>query len=130
MSFRRVQVKLLGRLGKSWFLNKVLQKMNVPDVIPIGLVDDLGPHFAAARVLVAPVLNSTGVATKVMRGVELCLPVVTTLAGAQGTCASTSFNSFHCANLKILIVQLNIWVVVVEEQVCHKKKKETAKLID
>ena len=49
-----------------------------------GPVPDLRPHLAAARVVVAPVRFGTGMRGKVLEGLAMGRPVVTTSLGAEG----------------------------------------------
>src|SRR5262249_6722476 len=50
----------------------------------VGAVDDVRPHLAAARVVVAPVRFGTGMRGKVLEALAMGRPVVTTTVGAEG----------------------------------------------
>jgi glycosyltransferase involved in cell wall biosynthesis len=49
-----------------------------------GYVDDLLPHLAAARVVVAPMLSGGGIKLKVLEGMAAGRAMVTTPVGAEG----------------------------------------------
>src|SRR6185503_13791442 len=50
----------------------------------VGVVPDVRPHLAAARVVVAPVRFGTGMRGKVLEALAMGRPVVTTRLGAEG----------------------------------------------
>lgn len=50
----------------------------------MGYVDDLCPHLAAARVVVAPLLSGGGIKLKVLEGMAAGRAMVTTPVGAEG----------------------------------------------
>ncbi len=49
-----------------------------------GFVPDLGAFLSKDAVLVAPILNGTGIKTKIIDALEYAVPVVTTPLGAEG----------------------------------------------
>jgi polysaccharide biosynthesis protein PslH len=55
-----------------------------PGVTIRGFVDDLGPLYAKASVLVAPIVGGSGVRIKLLEGMAYGVPVVTTRDGAAG----------------------------------------------
>jgi len=55
----------------------------------VGAVDDVRPHLAAARVVVAPVRFGTGMRGKVLEALAMGRPVVTTHVGAEGLGATS-----------------------------------------
>ena len=50
----------------------------------VGAVDDVRPHLACARIVVAPVRFGTGMRGKVLEALAMGRPVVTTSLGAEG----------------------------------------------
>jgi polysaccharide biosynthesis protein PslH len=50
----------------------------------LGSVDDVRPHLASARVIVAPVRFGTGMRGKVLEALAMARPLVTTRIGAEG----------------------------------------------
>eukprot|EP00668_Euglena_longa_P018309 GGOE01022861.1.p1 GENE.GGOE01022861.1~~GGOE01022861.1.p1 ORF type:complete len:266 (-),score=46.21 GGOE01022861.1:391-1188(-) len=59
-----------------------------PEVVALGKVSAaaLTSHIHSTRVLLAPMLQGTGISTKVHTAIEHCLPSVTTPDGGRGFC--------------------------------------------
>lgn len=94
---------VFNRHGIEWFLAEVWPKIRreVPDArlaiigtgpaltLPagatqLGHVDELGPHYAAARACIAPLLSGAGTRLKVLEAVSYGRPVVSTSVGSEG----------------------------------------------
>jgi glycosyltransferase involved in cell wall biosynthesis len=62
----------------------------------LGFVPDLGAFLSKDAVLVAPILNGTGIKTKIIDALEYAVPVVTTPLGAEGLALQPGLH-FHQA---------------------------------
>jgi glycosyltransferase involved in cell wall biosynthesis len=77
---RPVRLRILGR-----GVTPDVAALARPGVVEItGAVDDVRPHLAAARIVVAPVRFGTGMRGKVLEALAMARPVVTTRLGAEG----------------------------------------------
>ena len=76
---RPVRIRIVGR----GVIPEVARRAS-PTVEIVGAVDDVRPHLAAARVVVAPVRFGTGMRGKVLEALAMGRPVVTTTVGAEG----------------------------------------------
>jgi polysaccharide biosynthesis protein PslH len=61
-----------------------LQALAGPRVEITGLVEDLRPHLAAAAVLVVPLRLGSGTRLKIVEGMAMARPIVSTTLGAEG----------------------------------------------
>jgi polysaccharide biosynthesis protein PslH len=55
-----------------------------PNVEVTGLVDDVRPHMARARVLIVPLRSGSGTRLKILEGLCMGIPMVSTSVGAEG----------------------------------------------
>ncbi|MFZ1060704.1 MAG: TIGR03087 family PEP-CTERM/XrtA system glycosyltransferase, partial [Candidatus Rokuibacteriota bacterium] len=62
----------------------VLRLGRLPGVVVTGTVPDVRPFYAQASVCVAPLRIARGVQTKILQGMAMGLPVITTSRGCQG----------------------------------------------
>lgn len=83
-----------------WFLDKVfplLENVNIyivgkicnfiedsPNIIKLGMVDDLDAVYKSTRICICPMITGTGVKIKVLESLSYGLPVVTTRRGIDG----------------------------------------------
>lgn len=83
---------VLPRLGRPALLRVIgrdvppsVEAMARPGAVEVlGAVDDVRPHLAAARIVVAPVRFGTGMRGKVLEALAMGRPLVTTSIGAEG----------------------------------------------
>ena len=62
----------------------LLRRLSRPGVIVTGAVDDVIPHLRRASVVVAPLRVGGGTRLKVLEGLSMAKPVVSTTLGAEG----------------------------------------------
>jgi glycosyltransferase involved in cell wall biosynthesis len=55
-----------------------------PSIIVTGFVEDVRPYIARASVVIAPFVSGTGIKSKVLEGMAMGKPVVTTSIGVRG----------------------------------------------
>jgi len=83
-----------------WFLDKVfplLENVNIyivgkicnfiedsPNIIKLGIVDDLDAIYQNTRICICPMITGTGVKIKVLESLSYGLPIVTTRRGVDG----------------------------------------------
>jgi glycosyltransferase involved in cell wall biosynthesis len=78
---RRVTVTLVGRFVPG---SAVEELGSLDGVRLVGFADDLGPHYASADVVVAPLAHGSGTRIKVLEAFAHRVPVVTSTVGAAG----------------------------------------------
>jgi glycosyltransferase involved in cell wall biosynthesis len=65
-------------------IEEVRALANDPSITVTGFVEDVRPYVACASVVIAPFVSGTGVKTKVLEGMAMGKPVVTTSLGVRG----------------------------------------------
>jgi glycosyltransferase involved in cell wall biosynthesis len=75
----RFRLTVVGRAPEG-----VAAKLRSPSIRFVGYVDDVALELSCHRAFVAPMVEGTGVKTKVLEAMAVGLPVVTTTAGVRG----------------------------------------------
>ncbi len=87
--------------------HKELLKLNNPQVLITGYVDDVSEYFSHAKCLVAPLVLGAGVKIKVLEAMSAGLPVVTNDIGIEGIAAQKDSEYLHCEKPEDYIAVLN-----------------------
>lgn len=83
-----VRLKIIGSNSPQWLIN-----LMHPNIHVIGWVEKVEPHYASARVSIAPLRYGAGVKGKVGESLSLATPMVLTNVAAEGMSLTNRQNS-------------------------------------
>jgi glycosyltransferase involved in cell wall biosynthesis len=84
----------------------------------LGFVEDLQPYYQMADLFINPILNNSGIKTKVIEAVANGCTIISTLSGAAG------INKDVCGN-KLIVVADNDWKAFADQMIKHIHMEHT-----
>lgn len=72
--------------------NNILKLSEDKSVIVTGYVEDVRSYIANSSVVIAPMVSGTGIKNKILEGMSMAKPVVTTSIGAEGIALTNGIN--------------------------------------
>lgn len=86
--FPKLKFYIAGRNAPDWFL----KKMELPNVVFEGEVPDAYDFMNSKSIMVAPLFSGSGMRIKIIEGMALCKPIVTTTIGTEGISTTSGEN--------------------------------------
>ncbi|MFN2459026.1 MAG: glycosyltransferase family 4 protein [Chitinophagaceae bacterium] len=107
------RILITGKNLEGELLRKTKQSDNF---IFCGYADDISIYYQGCAIFLNPVVNSSGIKTKVVEAIANNCTVVSTASGASGV-------PVEVCNNKLVVVADNDWQKFVEQAVAHAKQK-------
>jgi glycosyltransferase involved in cell wall biosynthesis len=114
---------LAGKGNKEFFRNKIYKNVQVFD-----FVEDAQQFMNKHDIMVAPLLSGSGMRIKIMEGLALGKPIITTTTGAEGIEISNRENIFIADTPEAMLQTIDFCVNNIEK--CEEMGKNARKLIE
>ena len=99
-----------------------------PSIIVTGFVDDVRPYVARASVVIAPFVSGTGIKNKVLEGMAMGKPVVTTSIGARGINATRENICVSQTVMRLLLLTCkHSWRIQPKEREWDTRRENSSK---
>jgi glycosyltransferase involved in cell wall biosynthesis len=111
--FPSLKYYLAGREMPEWMIN-----LTLPNVVVVGEVEDARAFIASKSVMIVPLFSGSGIRIKIIEGMALSRPVISTSIGAEGI-SCTHGENILIANLPCEFFEM-VSICVTDQHLCKR----------